>query len=397
MLKKIKNILKKRHKHLPRIIEHASFKNYQIALHFDGEIQNLYQLIQWVSIIDILNKKQPTIIIARDLKVYNWLRTHTSIGTIFLKNLTELMSFYQNTPLKCLLYVNNSTKNFQSLINRDSLHIHINHGESDKTSTISNQSKAYDCVLISGDAAYDKYYLNLINVDMNKFIKIGRPQLEHVQNTQSIQTNKKIVLYAPTWEGTHDTMNYTSINDYGIKIVNMILKDPNYYLVYKPHPNTGSINSETKRINRTLIKLIQKNKHAIVFSHKDINSLFPHIDIAIFDNSAVAVDYLKINKPMFIVDKFNNQEKRSKPTIIKAAIMISNNNINNLIELIKKEIEHDSIKEQRNKVKKYFLGEYDYSKKESTDKFISTILDICKKRDRMKKELEKANETHAFF
>jgi len=404
----------------------ADFSHYEVALYFAGGMGSLYQVEQWLGPLTILNSKKKITIIVREKSVFTWLAKNTDFTVVYCLTIENLTSFYEENNFKCILYVNNGFKNFQSLIIGDALHVHINHGESDKSSTISNQAKSYDYVFIVAQAAYDKYRANLIQVDMKKFIKVGRPQLEHIAKIEPFDTlkkniikydaslpfdlnsinigseelddcveiviDKKIILYAPTWEATHNSMNFTSLNDYGLTLVNKLLEDENYYLLYKPHPNTGSRDSIAKRINNEIKKILKEHPQGEVINGGDINSLYEHVDLAIFDNSAVAIDYLQVDKPMIMTDMFYRITKRqSKPIIVKAARMLSVKESQKILSIVKDELENDTMREVRNKVKRYFLGNYDYSKKESTQKFINTIVEVCAERDNLVERLLKFN------
>ena len=410
----------------------ADFSHYEVALYFAGGMGNLYQVEQWLGPLSILDSKKRITIIVRDKKVFTWLAKNTDLTVIYCLTIENLTNFYEENNFKCILYVNHGFKNFQSLIIGDALHVHINHGESDKSSTISNQSKAYDYIFIVAQAAYDKYRDNLIKVDMSKFIKVGRPQLEHIVELEPFETNyiypiieekpiledessiekkdimveeqqtpiidvdaksaKKIILYAPTWEATHDSMNFTSLNDYGLTLVSRLLENPNYYLLYKPHPNTGSRDSVAKRINNEIQKMINEHLEGEIVIGGDINSLYAHVDLAIFDNSAVAIDYLQVDKPMIMTDMFYRLNGRnSKPVIIQGARMLSVQDAENIIEIVKEELELDTMQTARNSVKEYYLGNYNYGEKESTQKFVNQVIDICLERDKLVESLKELN------
>jgi len=414
-------------------VANASLSHYEIALYFAGGMGNIYQVEQWVGTFNALDKKKKIVIIVRVKEVYEWVQKNTDFVVVYCRTIADLTKVYEENNFKCVLYVNHGFKNFQSLIVGNALHVHINHGESDKTSTITNQSKGYDYIFIVGDAAYDKYNLNLIKKNMDNFIQVGRPQLDHIEeiapfnieklkkevsseidieesksqeNLSNINkktnkviasepkdTMKKVILYAPTWEGTHDSMNFTSLNDYGMSLVQQLVNHPDYYLVYKPHPNTGSREAATKTINNAIIKLLNSHKGGEVILEGDINSLYKHIDLAIFDNSAVAIDYLQVDKPMIMTDMFHRiKDRHSKPTITKAARMLSSVDAYSIPMIVKDEIDNDTLNTERNIIKEYFLGDFDYSKKESTEKFVSTILDIVEERDRLVEDLVELNK-----
>jgi len=406
----------------------ADFSQYEVALYFAGGMGSLYQVEQWLGPLTVLNAKKKITIIVREKSVFTWLAKNTDFTVVYCLTIENLINFYEENNFKCILYVNNGFKNFQSLIIGDALHVHINHGESDKSSTISNQVKSYDYVFIVAQAAYDKYKANLIQVDMTKFIKVGRPQLEHIAKIEPFDTqrkniikydpslpfdlntinigaedledhverviDKKIILYAPTWEATHDSMNFTSLNDYGLTLVNKLLEDENYYLLYKPHPNTGSRDSVTERINNEIKKILKEHPQGEVINGGDINSLYEHVDLAIFDNSAVAIDYLQVDKPMIMTDMFYRiNSRQSKPFITHAARMLPIEELENIIKIVKEELRDDSIKMERNRIKEYFLGNYNYAEQESTKKFVNQVIDICTERDRLVASLIELNNS----
>lgn len=382
-------------------VSNIDLKHYEVAVYFFGSMGNLYQIEQWFAPLKVLNETKRILLIVRNREVYNWLNKNSDFTTAFCKTIDDLTYIYESNNIKCVLYVNHGFKNFQSLIIGDALHVHINHGESDKISTVSNQCKAYDYTFIVGDAAYDKYKFNLIKKDMDKFVPIGRPQLDHVEKIPALldtkadsyreaSIDKKVILYAPTWEGTHESMNFTSLNEYGMSIVQQILNHPNYYLVYKPHPNTGSKNSHCKDINKAIIQLINDHENGLVVSSGDINSLYEHVDLAIFDNSAVAIDYLQIDKPMIMSDMFHRiRGEYTKPAIVGAARMISTIDSYSISKIIEEELTKDTKKEERNKIRQYFLGDFDYTKQESTKVFVSKIHEIIDERDMLVRDLEK--------
>lgn len=354
-----------------------------VAVYFDGTMGNIYQVQQWFGPFYELSKTKSLVFIVRNKEVYDYISGNTKFQVVYCRLIDNVMQVYEQGNFKCVLYVNNAQKNFQSLIVNSAYHVHINHGESDKVSTTSNQAKAYDYVFIVGQAAYDKYNNNLINKDMNKFIQIGRPQLEHIDKIDlNIPKDCQVILYAPTWEGTHESMNYTSLNDFGEFIVDSIIERPDLFLIYKPHPNTGSRDKATKSASERIIKKLNSCKNAQVILEGDINSIYEYVDIAIFDNSAVAIDYLATDKPMLMTDMFyKTTTRQDMPIITQSAKLIDDNNIQNVIEILLDEIYNDHIKQQRDKIKQYFLGDIDYVNKESTKKFIETIDNICKERD----------------
>jgi CDP-glycerol glycerophosphotransferase (TagB/SpsB family) len=361
----------------------SRYADVNVVVYFAGNMGNIYQIEQWIKPLEQLDKVEKILIVTRDTSIYEWIETNTQFQLVYTKSMSALLKLYDNNSFRCILYVNNSCLNFQSLSNNNALHVHINHGESEKTSTFSNRAKSYDFVFIVSDAAYQKYEDNLINIDMDKFIKIGRPQIDFIESIQRPSTNKKIILYAPTWEGTHLSMNYTSLPDYGIDFVNAILAHDDYYLIYRPHPNTGSRDDLTQETDEKIKSIVNQSDSGTVMTKENINSVFELTDLAIFDNSAVTVDFLAFNKPMMITDFFYRQEGQAaaKPEIVKACQIINDSNKDDILVLIKQGLTQDPKASPRKEIKQYFLG--DYSRGESTEIFIQQVQKLVKLADEL--------------
>ncbi len=356
----------------------SRYADVNVVVYFAGNMGNIYQIEQWIKPLEQLDKVEKILIVTRDTHIYEWIEQNTQFQLVYAKTMSTLLKLYENNHFRCILYVNNSCSNFQSLSNNTALHVHINHGESEKTSTFSNRAKAYDFVFIVSDAAYKKYSDNLINIDMNKFIKVGRPQIDFIESIERPTKDKKIILYAPTWEGTHHSMNYTSLPKYGIDFVKKILAHKDYHLIYRPHPNTGSRDPDTKQIDKQIKRMVGKSDSGTVMTSESINSVFELTDLAIFDNSAVTVDFLSFDKPMMITDFFYRQEGQAaaKPEIVKACKIINDDNKDDILNLIEQGLSKDPQAIPRKAIRKYFLG--DYARGESTKAFISEIQKLIK-------------------
>jgi hypothetical protein len=376
--------------HMTVLVGRAS-SHAPVVVYFDGSIRNWYQLEMWLSILKELNQVLPVSLVIRHTAVFHKVVNVTNFQVFLCVTIDDVMQVYENSNFKCILYVNHSMKNFQSLINRDALHIHINHGESDKLSTITNQAKAYDYVFVVGDAAWNRYNANLLRKDMSRFVKVGRPQLEHIAPIKSdvitfletpSDTPKRVVLYAPTWEGTHQSMNYSSIPEFGVNLVKTLFDDSGYRVIYKPHPNTGSREDATRSAHLDIVKLLKDHPDGLHVVDGDINSIYPTVDIPIFDNSTVMIDYLKQNRPFILTDLFHRAVGLSEqPPIVFAGRVINSRDIRSISEIIKHELLSDPLSKVRDEVKRYYLGDFNYTAQESTQAFIDQIQSAVLERD----------------
>lgn len=367
------------------IVNKVDLSHYEICLYFSGEVKDIYQLEQWVPILEALDNKKKLIIIVRTKTALTWLNANTNFTVIYCITLADVLKFYEENNIKVILYVNHAFKNFQSLINGKAFHVHINHGESDKTSTITRQSQAYDYIFVYGDESIRKYTTNLISCDKEKFIKIGRPQLEYtIVNELKIDDDKKTILYAPTWEGTHETMDFSSVRILGLLLINLLINSGKYHIVYKPHPKIGTRDTVVKSLHNEILNLLNEYDHHTIMLEGDIVSIYSSVDIAIFDNSVVLLDFLPYDKPLIVTDIVDEKVKElinTKSLVLESGTNLSKKNFFNIINIIEEELLMDVNKIQRNKVKKEFLGEFDYIKLESTNKFITEVEKLSLQRD----------------
>src|SRR4051794_30541230 len=130
--------------------------------------------------------------------------------------------------------------NFQSLLDSRKLHVHINHGESDKQSMASNNAKAYDRVFVAGEAAVQRHAAGLLEFDLSRLVRIGRPQLDLHPPVVLPASTRRTVMYAPTWEGDAEYYNYPPVDPIGAEIVSAVRAVPDVRLVYKPHPKVAT-------------------------------------------------------------------------------------------------------------------------------------------------------------
>ena len=163
----------------------------------------------------------------------------TSIEGVYFDGPDELTAkIYELSP-RVLLYANQNVRNFHALRYSEAVHVFVSHGESDKAYMSQNTIKRYDLYFAAGQAAIDRISSNVAHYDTAKRIKqIGRPQSldKYSLPEDFVQSNKRQVLYAPTWEGVTKATRYTSIVSHGAKLVQALVDSGEYQVTYRPHP-----------------------------------------------------------------------------------------------------------------------------------------------------------------
>ena len=358
-------------------LDNPTIKKCTVIIYMSGGINNHYQFIQWINPFKELHKKHPILIVTRSAKLFLKLKQEELFPIVLLRTLNDLTTFYNQYKFPIILYVNHANQNFQSLSYTKGFHIHLNHGESEKESMYSNQSKAYDSIFCVGDRAVERYEEALLNFDPQKYIKIGRPQLDFIEPFHINKTpEQKVILYAPTWEGHHQTMDYSSIEKYGFLLIKELLNNPNYIVLYKPHGSTGLRRNDIKTAHKKIISLVQSHNNGKLVSDYDINSIFTTVDFAFFDNSSVMIDYLHTDKSAFFFDMLEDIGLRY---LLKCFNAIKSDDIESVINRMKEHIQDDPNKQARKDIKTFYLGKYTHM--ESTNKFISNISKFIENRE----------------
>jgi hypothetical protein len=362
-----------------------------VIAYFADDRSRVYQLLQWLPVLDLLAESSTVVIVTRDPEVTAVVRARTAVPVHEAVEFPELMALYEDLDPAVALYCNNSMSNFQSLLNGRMLHVHINHGESDKHSMLSNNAKAYDRVFVAGEAAVQRHRVGLMEFDESKLVRIGRPQLDLQAEPILEPSPRRTVLYAPTWEGDADYNDYTSVDVFGLEIARAVLAVPDVRLVYKPHPKVAmSQTPEVRSGHEAILALVREAaRRDPEAGHRaicqgDILAVFPGCDAMITDVSSVGLDwlYLQTDKPIFLTDRHHDGERlRTEVPVSRCADVVDSATIGQLTDLVAQRLTHDEHHIARAAMRHHYFD--DIGVGESTDRFLQEVGDLVRLRARL--------------
>ena len=372
-----------------------------VIAYFAGDPSRTYQLVQWLDVLEILNDVHPVCIALRDPESAEVIESRTDLPLFTAQTFPELTELYAGLNAKVVLYCNNSVLNVESLLDSRRLHVHINHGESDKQSMASNNAKAYDRVFVAGEAAVQRYVAGLLEFDAGRLVRIGRPQLD-LQRTPLVPPSpRRTVLYAPTWEGDAEYNDYTSMDTLGESIVRAILAVPDVRLVYKPHPKiTTSLTPAVSDAHRDVVRLVAEAArrdpdagHAQVLDG-DILAVMPGCDALVTDVSSVGLDwlYLHTDKPIFLTDRHGDPERlRQQVPISRCADVVDDSTVDGLTTLLRDRLEHDEHQLARVALRHHYFDDLHVG--ESTVRFLAAVSELVALRDQLMGEAARPEGT----
>jgi hypothetical protein len=275
-----------------------------IAVYFADPPEKLYQLTQWLPIFED-HESMRTIVVVRHIETYRQLLGITTLPVLLVPRYEVLMALYDRADFHAVIYVNNGWTNFQSLAFQQAVHIHVNHGESDKICMVSNQAKAYDRVFIAGEAAQRRHAAALAWFDQGVLVRVGRPQLDRVKASRA---SRQTITYAPTWEGEDEVNNYTSVDRYGPQIIAAAIAQ-GAHIVYKPHPRILLSDDPGVKLGHQQILALLGDDHEYA-PDADILPILAETDVLIADVSSVTLDhlYLRPDAALILCDRRSDRE-----------------------------------------------------------------------------------------
>ncbi len=362
-----------------------------VIAYFPDDATRSYQLVQWLPVLDLLHEQHPVGIVARDPESATLLQAKTSLPVFAAHSFPELTDLYAELDAKVVLYCNNSMLNFQSLIDGRMLHVHVNHGESDKHSMASNNAKAYDRIFVAGEAAVQRHAAGLLEFDTSRLVRTGRPQLDLRPEPVLVPSTRRTVLYAPTWEGDAEYNDYTSVDTIGVDIVRAVLSVDDARLVYKPHPKVvTSLSPAVREANHRILDLVEQAirrepdvGHQAI-TRGDILAVIPDCDAMVTDVSAVGLDwlYLRNECPIFLTDSHNDAERlRREVPVSRCADVINGGNVAGLADVISARLEHDEHHLARVAMRHHYFDDLQVG--DSTVRFLAAVSEMVQLRDRL--------------
>jgi hypothetical protein len=362
-----------------------------VIAYFPDDETRVYQVAQWLPVLEVLDRVHPVGLVARDPRAAAACRELTMLPVVVAPSFSELTLLYAELGAKVVLYCNNSMRNFESLIDARMLHVHINHGESDKQSMASNNAKAYDRVFVAGEAAVHRHSAGLLDFDIARLVRVGRPPLDLQAPPLLPPSPRRTILYAPTWEGDAAYNDYSSVDLHGPDIVRAILAVPEVRLVYKPHPKvTTSTNAAIRDGHHAILaELAEADSRDPGAAHAavtvgDILAVMPVCDVIVTDVSSVGLDwlYLHTEKPIVLFDRHHDPERlRRDVPVSRCADVIDGRNVAALTELLTSRLTHDEHHLARVAMRRHYFDDLQIG--ESTDRFLQAISELVTLRDEL--------------
>ncbi|MCW2747526.1 MAG: hypothetical protein JWP10_668 [Nocardioidaceae bacterium] len=359
-------------------------QRFDVVLPFSEHTANLYQIRQWLRPLEKLGEHYRVAIVCRDMSVFEILKHETSVQVLLMSDAHEVWSSRVGT--KVFLYPNQDHRNLKMFGDDAAPHVFISHGESDKIYMYSNLVKSFTRYFVAGEVARARLARHLLNYDVEqRTLLIGRPQIDYLPAPRVLTNSERIVvLYAPTWEGLRPAMRYGSGPTHGVAIMTALLADPRFSVIYRPHPLTGTQELSYARADAEIRTLIENAAAANpAAAHLiDLEALGWQLRTAhvmISDISAVAYDWLPLAKPLILTKPAEPEAAVDASLLIDSVRAIAADEAADVVAVIDEQLNDPASRATLMRLAAAYYG--DTSPGASTERFIAAVHTLVDERD----------------
>jgi hypothetical protein len=334
------------------------------AVYFSGPPGVLYQLAMWLPYFERLDL--PYVVVLRERHSFETIRALTTAPVVQCTSIASLDNVATMPNLHAVYYVNNGMKNSHFVKYRHLTHIQLLHGDSDKPPSFNPVTGMYDRIFVAGRAGIDRYANHGVQIPEAKFDVVGRPQVETIDVTSNHigDVGDKVVLYAPTWTGYSEDVNYCSL-PVARKMMQRLL-DRDVTVILREHPYTTK-NPDSARQLAALQQMLAADARSTGRRHLfgraateelTIVDCFNRADALISDVSSVVSDFLFSSKPFAITDMVDEGEAFVETFPLARAAYVFRRDMSNVDDVLDQLLKVDPLEATRQQARTYYLGDY---------------------------------------
>ncbi|GAA4566960.1 hypothetical protein GCM10023176_18150 [Micromonospora coerulea] len=335
----------------------------EFVLYFSAPPGSEYQVTMWLPYLERIGR--PFLVLLREPEFLPTIAAATSAPVIFcptLKALDEALV----PSLRAAFYVNHGAKNSHFIRFTQLTHVQLHHGDSDKAPSANPVSAIFDRIFVAGPAAIDRYARAGVEIPAEKFVLVGRPQVEaiEVRRQPTPGLANPTVLYTPTWTGHHADANYCSL-----PVAETVLRrllDRGATVILRAHPYTAQNPVSARQLAR-LTELLAADRAKTGRAHLwgaaasrelTLTECVNRSDALVSDVSGVISDYLYSGKPYAVTDMGVDGEHFAERFPLARSGYVLRRDMSNVDEVLTELLETDPKAAQRWATRSRYLGDF---------------------------------------
>ncbi|MGY0003720.1 CDP-glycerol glycerophosphotransferase family protein [Micromonospora sp. I033] len=279
----------------------------EFLLYFSAPPGSEYQVTMWLPYLERIGR--PFMVLLREPEFLPAVAAATRAPVVFcptLKTMDEALV----PSLRTAFYVNHGAKNSHCIRFSQLTHVQLHHGDSDKAPSANPVSAIFDKIFVAGPAAIERYARAGVEIPAEKFVVVGRPQVETIEVRREATAGRAhpTVLYTPTWTGHHADADYCSL-PVAETLIRRLL-DRGATVILRAHPYTAQNPASARQLAR-LTDLLAADRAKTGRAHLwgaaagrelTLTECVNRADALVSDVSGVISDWLYSGKPYAVTD-----------------------------------------------------------------------------------------------
>jgi hypothetical protein len=368
----------------------------RVIVFFPGPPDQLYQLLPWLPTLEAVDAAHGVTVVCQDSRVAEELRGRTRVRVVTFARYGALDGVIGRSDVALALYAGHASANFECLRFASLLHAYIGHGDSDKGVSASNQLKAYDAVFAPGQAAVDRIHARLMRFDTERrCVIVGQPTTLSAPAAEAPSSGQRTtVLYAPTWEGAQPSVAYTSVLSHGVALVESLLADGRYRVIYRPHPLIGVTSGDFAGANAAILAAVRQagaDHRVIAADDEPLEASFARADVLVSDVSAVATAWLPSLRPLVVTAPSDRAAVSADSGMLARVRRLPPEEAGRAPAVIAAELADEGRRVVLEELVAYYLSPYWPDR--STERFVAVCGEYIAERDRLRAALVEAGAT----
>lgn len=207
--------------------------------------------------------------------------------------------------VRAALYLAYGEKNAHLLRDPRLTHVMLLHGDSDKATSANAQVRGFGEIWVAGQAAIDRYRTAGLDLPEDRFVVIGRPQVEPLLAPRPTAGQRPVLFYAPTFEGYYAETAYSSLDSMGPAMIRRLLTGfPQLQIWFKPHPASGVARASMLAAIVEIEGMLAGGDHVVVDRRPDLTltDCLIRADVLLSDISSVESDFLATGRPVLVTN-----------------------------------------------------------------------------------------------
>jgi hypothetical protein len=334
----------------------------EFLLYFSAPPGSEYQVTMWLPYLERLGR--PFLVMLREPEFLPTIAAATTAPVVYcptLKAMDEALA----PSLRVAFYVNHGAKNSHCIRFTQLTHIQLHHGDSDKAPSANPVSAIFDRIFVAGQAAIERYARAGVDIPAEKFVVVGRPQVESIEVRPEPARGlpNPTVLYTPTWTGHHADANYCSLPVAEALLRGLLARGAT--VILRAHPYTSQNPASARQLGR-LTELLAADRarsgrqHVFGAAARELTlaECANRSDALVSDVSGVISDYLYSGKPYAVTDMGDEGDRFAERFPLAGSGYVLRRDMSNVDEVLTALLDTDPLASARWATRSRYLGDF---------------------------------------